>query len=186
MGKRVEQYAYLSFLGSLLIATLKIIRSITLKEKLKASSVWRFFMLNLAWLGCWMLLLSVLAYVMNFVQAKYFLVVIIAFFIVLTNSIYSLFIATPNWKSVKDALYLTFRRFHRFVLSYILLWLMFFVIAKASSVFSHIAFSIITLIVLLIYVAIARAYVSRMVLEEYTLYSGELAGAHLNIRALKK
>ncbi len=137
-----------------------IIWSITLKEKIQAATLWKFFMLNLAWLGCWMLLISGLAYAIDLSQAAYFFLAVLGLFALLTASIYTFFIPSPSFASFRKGLSTSFKKFHLLLLPATFLFLAYVLIAKLFMLSAHIAMQIGLLLFTLCYVAVARSYLA--------------------------
>ena len=140
-----------------------VIWSITLKEKIRIRTLWRFFMLNLAWLGCWMLLIASLAYAINFAQAKYFFLGLIGFFGIVTSSICTRFIPNPSFASFKEGLLFSFKKFHLLAFPCMLLFLAYALFARVFSISPHIAMQIGLMAFTLIFAAFSRSYFAGLV-----------------------
>jgi hypothetical protein len=141
-----------------------IVWSITLKEKIKIKTLWNFFMLNLAWLGCWMLLISFLAFAMDFAKAQYFLLGLIGLFVILTSSIYAVFIPSPSFESFKQGLGIALKKFHYIAPPTLILFLLYVVVSRIFSLSDHIAAQIGLMLFTLLVAAFARRFIAAAVM----------------------
>ncbi len=139
-----------------------LIWSITLKEKIRATTLWRFLMLNLAWLGCWMLLISVFAYIFNFAKAQYFLLGLIGFFLLTTSSIYTFFMPSPSLAGFKKGMVVFFKKFHLLVLPSALLFMTYALASRIFMLSAHLAVQISLMAFTLLYAAFSRLYLAKV------------------------
>lgn len=137
-----------------------IVWCMTLKAKISALILWRFLMLNLAWLGCWMLLISTLAFAIDFTQARYFFLGLIGIFILLTSSIYAIFIPSPTWSSFKRGLFIAIKQSHYLAPPMVLLFLLYVLLSKIFTLSAHIGMQIGLLFFTLLFVAFARSFIA--------------------------
>jgi hypothetical protein len=148
-----------------------IIWCITLKESITLSTLWRFFMLNLAWLGCWMLLLALLAYALDLAKATYLFLGVLGLFSLLTTSIYTFFIPSPSFASFKHGFLISLKKFHLLALPAVLLFAAYVAVAKLFMVFPpsySVQFSLMAFT--LLFAAFGRAYLAAVLTHVTFIY----------------
>src|SRR3989338_11284407 len=134
---------YYSLIGGIVIAVIclivlwsllkGIIWALTLRQKITPIYLWKFFLLNCAWLTFWISLLGTLAYISNLAQAKYVVLGLFAFFVILSNGLYTVFVPNPSFASVKKGLGFTLRNLHLLIAPYTLLFVFYILITKLYS-----------------------------------------------------
>ncbi|HLD87269.1 MAG TPA: hypothetical protein VJB12_04350, partial [Candidatus Nanoarchaeia archaeon] len=142
-----------------------IIWALTLGQRITPKYMGKFLALNSIWLTWWILVFGLLAYISNLAQAKYFLFFLIFLFILLGMCMHSLFVPGQTFSSIKKGLTIPFRRFHKLILPFSILFFTYILITKIFSFIPGVYAQIALLIFTLAFIAIARAYFSRLVVE---------------------
>ena len=138
-----------------------IIWAKTTRTKITLKLISKFFMLNLAWMGFWFLAIMAIAKFVDAESVNLFSRIAIFLGIYLTGALYSLFMKEQKFRAVKDALKLSIRKIHMFILPYFLISLVLYILVKLTSQFP----SLISTTILLIYIAIVRYYLSELAFE---------------------
>ena len=159
---------YYSTLGMLTLLALFVILwwtllkgfiwSTILKQPLSARLFGKLFLFNMVWLGSWLLLFALMGYVFNLVLAPYFMLGLLVFFVMLTNTIYVFFISQPEWISVKKGVLLCLKKFHLLIVPYVMLFAIYMLLSRPFSLVQHISVQTFLLAFTLGYIALARSY----------------------------
>lgn len=135
---------------------------LTMKRKFNFKFFLRFFLLNLPWLGSFIILIFLFAFAFKQASLPIYILILLITWIYFTNIIYVLFIKNPNLKSIKKAFKLAFTKFHYFILPYIALLIILLIIYLVMNLTILLPFGIgftIMVLILLFYLAWARFYI---------------------------
>ena len=155
----------------------------------------KFLGLNLIWIGFWFVLVFLISWIVEIKYAFAFMAVAVLTSVYLTNILYTLFMRNPSFSSIKSSIKLIITKLHFFLLPYILIFMGFYLIifisglakldnlsvASAQKIYGLLGFSLgnelspefaVALFVgilanplLLLFAALARYYVSTLVME---------------------
>jgi hypothetical protein len=135
---------------------------LTIKRKFNFKFFLRFFLLNLAWLGLFVILIFLFAFAFKRTALPIYMSILLIIWIYFTNIIYTLFIKNPNIKSIKKAFKLGFTKIHYFTLPYFILVLILIIIYFIMNLITLLPYGIgftIMILMLLFYLAWARFYI---------------------------
>jgi len=135
---------------------------LTIKRKFNFKFFLRFFLLNLPWLGSFIILIFLFAFAFKQASLPIYMLILLIIWIYFTNIIYTLFIKNPNLKSIKKAFKLAFTKFHYFILPYTVLLIILIMIYLVMNLTILLPFGIgftIMILMLLFYLAWARFYI---------------------------
>lgn len=150
------------FLASILKG---IIWAKTTNTKISLALVSKFLGLNLIWMVFWFALIIMISLFVEQKSEPIFMIVALISAFYFTNTLYSIFMRSPTFKSIFDAIKLNIAKIHLFLLPYSITFLLFFIIVRTSNLVAFKYSSILFNLVLIIYAAIVRYYVSSLVLE---------------------
>ncbi len=156
----------LVFVGIILLWTLlkTLIWALTLKQRPTSVHFWKFFLFGAIWTSFWLTLFAFLAYLANLLQLKFLLFTLIALFIILGNSILTLFTMEPTWKAVKRGFSLTFTKLHYLALPYFTLFSLYVISMKLLGLIPGAKIKIFLLAFTLLFIAASRAYLAQLIL----------------------
>lgn len=140
--------------------------SIILRKRFTLKYYKKFLLLNLAWVFAWAVFSVVFLMSMNRTAAVYFFIIIFFIIIHLTNILYVSFTEEPKLKSVKKAFELGFKNIHRFIVPYVLIWIVGIVLSFVFLIFRPLPDKLesgITLVLTLPYLAWLRIYIASCV-----------------------
>lgn len=150
------------FLASILKG---IIWAKTTGTKISFKLISKFLGLNLIWMSFWFLVIFLISWLVEPVSAPKFMIAAIALALYFTNTLYTIFMKEQSLKSIFEAIKLNINKIHLFLLPYAAIALLLFVIIRAGSLLKF-SYSVFILgLVIIIYAAFVRYYVSELVLR---------------------
>ena len=150
------------FLASILKG---IIWAKTTKTKLSFALISKFLGLNLVWMGFWFVLFLLISLFIEPASAPKFMIITIALGLYFTNTLYALFMKKPEFKSIIHAVKLNIAKIHLFLLPYAVIALTLFVVVRLVSLLKFQHSNILLGLIVIIYAAVVRYYISALVLE---------------------
>ena len=142
-----------------------IIWAKTTKTKINFELISKFLVLNLIWMSFWFLLIFLISWLVNQYAAPKFMIVTIALGLYFTNTLYALFMENKKLKSVLHAIRLNITKIHLFLLPYAVIFLIFYVLIKITNLFKFKYSTVLLGLIILLYAAFFRYYVSALVLK---------------------
>ena len=142
-----------------------IIWAKTTHTKLSFALISRFLVLNLVWMGFWFVLAILVSLLVEPASAKTFMAAAILLGVYFTNALYAIFMGNPNFKSVNTAIRLGIAKIHLFLLPYAVVSLLFFIIVRTGNLLKFKYSSVLLGLIIIIYIALARYYISTVALE---------------------
>ncbi len=150
------------FLASLLKG---IIWAKTTNTKITLALISKFLGLNLIWISFWFIVVILISLFALPTSAPILMAITITLGVYFTNTLYTIFMKKQIIKSIVNAIKLNIQKIHLFLLPYALISLILFIIVRISDLlkfkYSTIAFGLLVLI----YAAVVRYYISTLVLE---------------------
>lgn len=140
----------------------------TVKRKFNFKFFLRFFLLNLAWLGIFIILIFLFAFAFKQELLPIYMSILLIVWIYFTNIIYALFTKKGDLKSIKKAFKLGFTKVHYFILPYTVLLVILLIIYFIMSLITFLPYGIglaLIILILLFYFAWARFYIVDVVSE---------------------
>lgn len=150
------------FLASILKG---IIWAITTNTKITFGFISKFLALNLIWMSFWFVLVFLISLFVQPTSAPIFMTITIFLGLYFTNTLYTIFMKKQTFKSIISAIKLNIVKIHLFLLPYALISLLLFVILRISNFLKFKYSAILLVLVMLIYAAVVRYYISTLVLE---------------------
>lgn len=150
------------FLASILKG---IIWAKTTNTKISFALLSKFLVLNLIWMGFWFALAILISLFVEPTSAPIFMIVIIVSGLCLTSTLYTIFMKKQSFKSIIHAVKLNTTKIHLFLLPYSIILLLFFIIARLGKLLKFGYSTILLGLILIVYVAIVRYYLSTLVLD---------------------
>lgn len=142
-----------------------IIWAKTTNTKISFALISKFLGLNLIWMSFWFIVVFLTSWLVQPASAPIFMMMAIILGIYFSNTLYTLFMQKQGFESIFSAIKLNITRIHLFLLPYIIIGLLFFIIIRLGN-FLKFSYSTILLgLILLVYSAIVRYYVSALVLQ---------------------
>lgn len=123
------------------------------------------FLANLAWMGFWIVLIFLIAYLAVPAYAPVMMVAAIILGLYFTNTFYALFMKEQKIKSALHAINLNVSKLHLFLAPYAAIYLVLYIMIKLAGLLKIKYSSIFLGIALLFYAAIARYYASELAAE---------------------
>ena len=149
-----------------LVSILKgIIWARTTKTKLTFNLISKFLALNLVWMGLWFIIFFLISYLVQPEAVGTFMIAALVISLYFTNTLYTMFMKNQNIKSIRDALKLNIMKIHLFLLPYIIIFLLLFIILKLSSILVFNYSDFVFAIMVVVYAAFVRYYVSTLASE---------------------
>jgi hypothetical protein len=150
------------FLASILKG---IIWAKTTGTKISFRLISRFFAVNIPWIGFWIALAFLIAYLAEpaYTPALMAALAIAGFYF--TNTLYSIFMKEQGFKSILRAVRLCISKFHIFLLPYAAILLLLYALIRLGSLLKFSYSSALFGIALLFYAAVVRYYASALALE---------------------
>lgn len=137
----------------------------TTNTKISFKLISKFLGLNLIWMGAWFVLIILISLLIEPLSAPKFMIITIILALYFTNTLYTIFMKEQKLKTIFSAIKLNITKIHLFILPYIVISLLFFVILKLGS-FLKFRYAIFLIqLIILIYLAFVRYYISTLVLE---------------------
>ena len=130
----------------------------------------KFLALNLIWMSFWFVLIFLISF---FVQANVvytFMITVIIISFYFTNTLYSIFVKEQKFKSIISAIKLNITKIQLFLLPYAVISLIFFIIVKLGSLLKFNYSYILVGLLIIIYIAVVRYYISTLVFEFASQY----------------
>lgn len=174
LASEVKGFYYLIIVSLLLLAAAVIFLASILKGVIWAKTtgtkitfrlISGFFMVNLAWIGFWLVLVFLIAYLAEPAYAQTLTIASIIFGLYFTNALYAIFMKEQRFKSILHAVRLCISKFRLFLLPYLAVYLLLYIMIKLSSLLKLKHSAIFLAIVLLFYAAVARYYISGLAHE---------------------
>jgi len=125
----------------------------------------KFLALNLIWAGFWFVVVFLVSYLVEPAAAPMAMLVAVILALYFTNTLYALFMRKQQFKSILGAIKLNIAKIHLFLLPYSAIGLLLFIIVRLLSLFKFQYSSILLGLVLIVYAAAVRYYVSNLVYE---------------------
>lgn len=150
------------FLASLLKG---IIWAKTTNTKITLALISKFLGLNLVWAGFWFIMVISISLFALPTSAPILMVIMILLGIYFTNTLYPIFMRKQTIKSIVNAVKLNIQKIHLFLLPYALISLILFIVVRISGLLKFKYSPIVFSLLLLIYAAVVRYYISALVLE---------------------
>ena len=150
------------FLASILKG---IIWARTTNTKISFALLSKFLGLNLIWMGFWFVLVILISLLAQPESSPKFIMAAIALGLYFTGTFYALFMKKPEFKSIIHAIKLNIGKIHLFLLPYAVIALALFIIVRLASLLQFQYSNILTGLIVIIYAAAARYYLSALVLE---------------------
>lgn len=150
------------FLASLLKG---VIWAKTTNTKLTLALISKFLGLNLAWMSFWFIVVILISVFALPASALILMAITIILGIYFTNTLYAIFMHNLKFSSVKDAIKLNIQKIRLFLLPYALISLILFITVRISGLLKFKYSPIVFSLLLLIYAAVARYYISALVFE---------------------
>ncbi|MBI2559089.1 hypothetical protein HYW20_07245 [Candidatus Woesearchaeota archaeon] len=150
------------FLASILKG---IIWAKTTNTKININLISRFFGLNFIWMGFWFVIVILISLLIEPRSAPMFMIITIILGIYFTNTLYTIFMKGQKLKSITDAIKLNILKIHMFLLPYAVIFMLLFIILRLGNLLKFQNSSILTGLLVILYLAIVRYYASTLVLE---------------------
>ncbi len=150
------------FLASILKG---IIWAKTTNTKITLRLISKFFGLNLIWICFWFVMIILISLFIQQALAPKFMLTTIILGLYFTNTLYTIFMKEQKLKSIFNAIKLNIVKIHFFLLPYAIILLLFYVIINLNNFLQFKYSQIVFLLIFLFYSALARYYISALVLE---------------------
>lgn len=142
-----------------------IIWAKTTNTKISFKLISKFLGLNLIWMGFWFVAIFLISFLIAPSSAVFFMIAAIILSLYFTNTLYTTFMREQKLKSILDALKLNVAKIHLFLLPYFAALLLFYVIMRLGNFLKFKYSTILLGLVMLVYAAVLRYYVSELVLR---------------------
>lgn len=142
-----------------------IIWAKTNNTKISFGLISKFLGLNLIWMSFWFLLIFLISYLVEPTSALIFMVITLILGIYFTNTLYTIFMKEQKLRAIISAVKLNITKIHLFLLPYAVIALLFFILIRLSNFLKFRYSPILLGLIILIYAAVVRYYVSELVLE---------------------
>lgn len=142
-----------------------IIWAKTANAKITFTLLSKFLGLNLIWMGFWFVLFLLISLFVEPASAVLFMIAAIILSLYFTNTLYTIFMKKQQFKSIIHALKLNIAKFHLFLLPYAIIALALFIIVRLVNLLKFQHSNILLGLIVIVYAAFARYYVSALVLE---------------------
>jgi len=149
------------FLASILKG---IIWAKTAKTKISFNLISKFLGLNLIWMSFWIILILLISVFVQIQLVMIFMAAVIIIALYFTNTLYTIFMKEQSFKAISKSIKLNIAKIHLFLPPYIIIFLVFFIIAKLSSYLTFKYAQVLIGIIILFYIAFLRYYASTLVL----------------------
>lgn len=110
-----------------------IIWAKTANARITFSLISKFLGLNLVWLGFWLVLVFLISWIVDIKYALAFMAIAVLAGFYLTNTLYTLFMINPGFKSIKSSLKLSIAKLHLLLLPYAIIFAGFYLVLLLSS-----------------------------------------------------
>lgn len=137
----------------------------TTKTKITFRLISSFFLANLVWMGFWIVVIFLIAYLAVPAYAPVMMVASVILGLYFTNTFYALFMKEQRINAILQAVSLNVSKFHLFLLPYAAIYLILYVMIKLGDVLEIRYSSILLGVLLLFYAAIVRYYASELSIE---------------------
>ncbi|MBI2542352.1 hypothetical protein HYV80_06600 [Candidatus Woesearchaeota archaeon] len=141
----------------------------TTGTKISFKLISKFFGLNMAWMGFWLILVFLISYAAEPGIARYLMAAAILLGLYFTNTLYTFFMREQSFKSILKAIKLNVSKIHLFLLPYSAILLLLYVIIRLGSMMKFAYSPILLGAALLIYSAVIRHYASALAEEAENL-----------------
>lgn len=174
LASQVKGFYYLIIVSLLLLVISIIFLASILKgiiwakttgTKITFRLISRFFLANLVWMGFWIVLIFLIAYLAVPAYAPIMMGAAIILGLYFTSTFYALFMKEQKIKSVLHAINLNVSKSHLFLLPYTAIYLVLYLIIKLAGLLQFKYSSAFLGIALLFYAAIVRYYASELAAE---------------------
>lgn len=169
---RIFYYLILASFILLLIAVIflaSILKGIiwakTTSTKITMKLISKFLGLNLIWMGFWFVLVILISLFVEPASAPMFMIVTMILGAYFTNTLYTIFMRKQNLKSIPAAIKLNIMKIHMFLLPYAAIALLLFILARLGNLLNFNYSSILLGLLIVIYFAFVRYYVSTLATE---------------------
>jgi len=152
----------LIFLASILKG---VIWAKTTNTKISFRLISKFLALNLIWMGFWFALIILISLLAEPASAPAFMVTAIIAGLYFTNTLYPIFMKKPHLKSIFSAVKLNIAKIHLFLLPYAVIMLLLYLLVQLGRLLAFSYSSLLTGVILIIYAAAVRYYVSALAAE---------------------
>ncbi|MBI3888090.1 hypothetical protein HY310_03425 [Candidatus Microgenomates bacterium] len=142
-----------------------IIWAKTTNTKITLSLLSKFLALNLAWMRFWFAIIFLISYMVKQESAPVFIGITIILSLYFTNTLYTIFMKKQKFSAIIDSIKLNVKKIHLFLLPYAVIFLSLYIILRAGRFYKSAYSEILSGLIILIYLAFARYYISSLVLE---------------------
>lgn len=142
-----------------------IIWAKTTKTKISLALISRFLGLNLIWMGFWFIAIFLVSMLVEPASAPMFMLITIMLGLYFTNTLYTIFMREQRLRNIFGAVKLNVTKIHIFLLPYVFIFALLYVVSKLFGLIEFQYSQILFGLVLLVYAAVVRYYVSTLVLE---------------------
>lgn len=142
-----------------------IIWAKTTNTKITFRLISGFLVLNLIWMGFWFVLIVLISLLVELSSAPMFMIATIILALYFTNALYAFFMKEQKLKAIISSVKLNITKIHLFLLPYTIIFLLFFIIIRIGNLLQFRYSAILLGLVIVIYAAIVRYYVSGLVME---------------------
>ncbi|HLC61383.1 MAG TPA: hypothetical protein VJJ52_08220 [Candidatus Nanoarchaeia archaeon] len=142
-----------------------IIWAKTTKTKVSLKIISGFLLLNLIWMGFWLVIIFLISYIVNTESVPIFLFVSFIIGIHFTNILYPIFMQKHKLNSIGNAIKIGIAKIHLFVLPNLIIFLILFILFWATSKLAFHLSYLVTAFILVVYAALVRYYVSELTVK---------------------
>ena len=142
-----------------------IIWAKTANAKISFALISKFLGLNLVWMSFWFLVVILISLFVQPASAQIFILATVILGLYFTNTLYTIFMKEQKFGSLIKAIRLSITKTHLFLLPCIVIGLLFFIMVRAGNLMNFGYSQILLGLILLVYTAIVRYYISTLVLE---------------------
>ena len=150
------------FLASILKG---IIWAKTTNAKITFKLISKFFLLNLIWMGFWFAIILLISLAVELSSAVIFMAIALAIAFFLSNTVYTIFMKEQKLRAIIDVIKINAGRIHLFLLPYAVILLILYLIIRISVLIKFKFSDILLGIIIIIYIAVVRNYLSALVLD---------------------
>ena len=174
LADQVKSYYFLlvfSFIALIILVIFlagifkSVIWAKTSKTKVSLKFISGFLLLNILWLGFWAVITFLISYMVQQAAVPIFFIISFILGMYFANILYPVFVQQQNLKSIVRALKLGTSKAHLFLLPSLIIFLLFFMLVWAASQLKFDYGFILGNLVLIVYAALVRYYVSELAVE---------------------
>ncbi len=135
------------------------------KTKIRFALISKFLGLNLIWMGFWFVVVFLVSWLVEPTMAPILMAILAILGLYFTNALYTIFMKEQKISSIIKAVKIGITKVHLFLLPYTVILLLLFVLLRLIKFVNIGYFRILTGLVIIVYFAVIRYYVSTLVLE---------------------